>query len=524
LIAAMSGQGDLFDFASFEHGSGTPADGRVEELFDLDSVPERLDIAASPGMSFWQDDSLANVGSPLPQIASPPMPITTPTLFSSDAIHLLSHYTNTVVSLLTPFRHTKTPWHILLIPHVKSCLAAIALNEQLDHASLCVFHGTLAMSALSLHGLSSEGPWGERSELHRHQAQQHAKLTIKAAYDIPKKAKYKTILMALITMIQVCVFSAKDPGSYFVEAEKFIRLKGLKRRKSRKVRLLHHCYVFERMFYESTSVTAADPDEQIALSRTVASSGIVVYGQDSPGFRLPDLSNLDASLQRVKDQAEGENDLHLAYPGDFPATMYPEVVAVPEIYMVLLSVIVRLGKAKDTNGVLPSDFLTQAKNLERAILRSSPATRDCRGGISSNAANENVLRDMRLAMHEALLLYFYRRIYDVDASLLQGRARLICECLLRCEAADSQSLYGSTGFRWPAFIAACETEELDVQQSFTLLFRRLAQRSGLSMFTSTLQDIQQVWSEKQKCHTVSVSWLDIMKRRPNPLTWANLTA
>ncbi|KAG9201623.1 hypothetical protein G6514_005431 [Epicoccum nigrum] len=66
-------------------------------------------------------------------------------------------------------------------------------------------------------------------------------------------AKHKNILIALLSMVQVAIaVGNRDQAEcYFIEAEKFIRMKGLNRIKSRKVRLLHHCYVFERMFHES---------------------------------------------------------------------------------------------------------------------------------------------------------------------------------------------------------------------------------------------------------------------------------
>lgn len=48
-------------------------------------------------------------------------------------------YQSTVLKLLTPFRHGKTPWYILFIPHVKNFLAALTLGETMDRASLCAF-------------------------------------------------------------------------------------------------------------------------------------------------------------------------------------------------------------------------------------------------------------------------------------------------------------------------------------------------------------------------------------------------
>jgi hypothetical protein len=53
---------------------------------------------------------------------------------------------------------------------------------------------------------------------------------LKTAYNTPKAAKYKYILMAIISMIQVSLCLSRWTGAdyYFLEAEKFIRLRGLK--------------------------------------------------------------------------------------------------------------------------------------------------------------------------------------------------------------------------------------------------------------------------------------------------------
>lgn len=527
LVAAINGQPEPFDILFPDSWDMSPGFGRVEEIFDLDSVPEGFEFGIPPAPPQWQYSTCHEISSPP---TSPSLPSPRPMLSSTvspDAVQLLSHFTTTVVSLLTPFRHTKTPWHILFVPHVKSCLAALAMGEQLDHASLCIFHGTLALAATSMTGLSKTTTWPERADLHKQQARHHASATLKRAYDVPKAFKYKSILMALIMMIQVSLFSrARMEGEhYFLEAEKFIRLRGLNRRKSRKIRLLHHCYVFERLFHESTVTPAAGLlNRRTDLFKAVASSGIVANGQDSPDFQLPDLNNLEQSLSRVKDQELGENDLHLAYPGDFPATLYPEVAAVPESYMLLLSLVIRLGKAKNASESLPhvtplstQEFLTQAKHVERAILRARPTQNVNQNTHLPTPQDSQVLQDMLFAMHNALLIYFYRKIYDLDACLLQERVKVVCECLLRCEAADQDALYGSTGFKWPAFIAACEAEESETQNSFALLFRRLSLRSGFSAFADSLQDIEQVWLEKQQPGGASVSWFDIMKRRAGSL-------
>ncbi len=361
-------------------------------------------------------------------VSSPPSLTAGNDSVPQDAASLLKHYTTTVITLLTPLRHTKTPWHVLFIPHIKHCLAALTLGEQLDHASATAFYGSLAISAFSLGGVSRSLMWRDRGNSYKQRAREHARLMLKTAYDILKTAKYKAILMALLTMVQLSMFAGtrEQTDCYLVEAEKFIRLRGLNRRKSRKVRLLHHCYVFERLFHESIFIDGTASQQRNHVRKAIESSGLAIHSRDSLSFRLPQFNNLDEEMSVVKTQEEGENDLHLGCLGDFPPTLYPEMSGVPESWMLLLSMTIRLGKEKDSaeagntsNVSNLKEFAARAKAIERRIHRLQPPRLDT-ASATSNQCELQVLDNMLDAVQQALVIYFYRRVYDVDASMLQA--------------------------------------------------------------------------------------------------------
>lgn len=439
-----------------------------------------------------------------------------------DAVFLLKHYSSTVISLMTPVRHKKTPWHVLFIPHAKDCLAALALGEELNHASLCAFYGTLAISAFSLGGVSRSQSWLEQGSLYLRQAQDHCKMMLMTAYSFPKPAKYKSTLMAILTMVQLSNFcgNRNEAEAHFLEAEKFIRMKGLKRRKSRKVRLLHHCYVFERMFHESIFICGANSSQRRHVRRAIESSGLAPASVDGLSFRLYKWKNLHQEMLRVRDREEGENDLHLERPGMFSATLYPEIFGIPETWMILLSMIIRLGTEKDVteqqdnpNGLNLKDFISRAKALEDYMNQLERPSQAAFGlGTHQSSVDRHILENMLQAMRQALAIYFYRRIYDLDASMLQQKVIDVRNCLLECEYADSSVVHGSAGFIWPAFIAACEAEDPKVQESFSAWFSISAQRSGLSSFAQTQSSIEKIWEEKRDGNGSSVTWVDLMKR------------
>ena len=483
------------------------------QLTDMQLMSPEYQIAP-----FMQD---ACCNPPLSPTSLPPAP-TAPRSIPQDAVFLLKHYSSTVISLMTPVRHKKTPWHVLFIPHTKNCLAALALGEELSHASLCAFYGTLAISAFSLGGVTQSETWLDQGNSYLQQAQEYATRMLMAAYDTPKPAKYKSILMAILTMVQVSNFcgNRNQAEGYFLEAEKFIRLKGLKRRKSRKVRLLHHCYVFERMFHESIFICGADSSQRRRVRRAIESSGLAPCSVDGLSFRLYKWKNLHQEMLRVRDREEGENDLHLERPGLFSATLYPEIFGIPEPWILLLSLVIRLGTEKDSaeqqstaNSLNLKDFITRAKALEEYINQlQKPSHTTFAYANHQSSIDQHILENMLDAMRHGLAIYFYRRIYDLDASMLQQKVVGVRDCLLQCEYADSNVVHGSAGFIWPAFIAACEAEDPKVQESFSGWFETSARRSGLSCFTQTLTSIEKIWQEKSRNRGSSVTWVDMMKK------------
>ncbi|KAE8161947.1 fungal-specific transcription factor domain-containing protein [Aspergillus tamarii] len=505
---------------SEQAGSTTSPDSGDMEL-DLCRIEAVLNDAPLSNFQEFPMTSLAAEQQQLPQYLQsadltqipPPSPsfslTTTSKAVPQDVMLLLKHYTTTVISLMTPVRHVKTPWHILFVPHAKTCLAALTLGEDLDNASLTAFYGTLAISAFSLGGLSQSQMWLVQGNAYKQQALKHARLMLRTAYDVPKVAKYKSMMIALLTMVYVSMFSVdRDQTEYFfLETERLIRLRGLKRKKSRKVRLLHHCYAFERFFYESTFTGGMNSRQRHDFRRSIESSGLAQYSRDDLSFRLRGWENLDQEMMEVKSQEDGENDLHLERPGIFSATLYPEIFGVPEPWVLLLSLVIRLGREKDIaeSHVLPNplplkDFSSRAKAIERRINNLERP---------SQAQLDKHLDNMLDAMYQALSIYFYRRVYDMESSMLQQKVIAVRDCLWQC--ADPTVLHASAGFIWAAFIAACEADDGELQMSFSKWFKDSAQRSGLSSFRETLARIERIWREKRCGNGRSATWLNLMR-------------
>lgn len=520
----------MLDVANESHSSPTMGfdsllneSGIVQEIFDdvnmsaAEKAPTAL-INAPKSQSFHISDGIRE--APCRISISPTLDSNVP----HDAVFLLKHYSTTILRSLTPFKHSKTPWHILFIPQVKSSLAALTLGERMDHANLCLFYGTLAISALSLVGVSQSQMWLEQGKLYKQHAREQLRLMLKTAYDVPKTAKYKSILMALLTMVHISIVSGSQDRTehYMLETEKFIRVKGLGRTKSRKIRLLHHCYAYERFFHESTFLCSAKSLRRQHVRKAIESSGAVAYSRDELSFCLSPWDNLEKEMLRVKGVEESENDLHLQLPGVWNNTLYPEIFGLPEPYLLLLSLVIRLAREKEcaetnaADALSLKDFASRAKSLEKCIKQVKQLSADaCLKMQQQQQISQHVLDNMLDAMQHGLAIYFYRRIYDLDASLLQQKVIGIRDCLLRFESADAGEGNGSVRMVWPAFIAACEADDAEVKDCFSSWFQKSAKRSGLRLFNDTLANVKRLWEEKGCADGRNVTWMSLMSTTSN---------
>ena len=175
-----------------------------------------------------------------------------------------------------------------------------------------------------------------------------------------------------------------------------------------------------------------------------------------------------------------------------------EIYGISETWLSLVSQTTRLANilhaaksAPDTNSGFLSHLQTRATNLERHIydwvLKDSDAV-----FRSLQPANRHMLR----AMNSALIILFYRRIRNVDVSVLQRHVDAVLAALLDFDTAlASEGLVGP-GSPWPAFVAGCEAAD---HRNRTLLMAWLDRgfdKSGLKPFDTALGVLREVWDRR----------------------------
>lgn len=232
---------------------------------------------------------------------------------------------------------------------------------------------------------------------------------------------------------------------------------------------------------------------------------------------------LDEKMLEIKDRERGENDLLLQDPGRWDATMYPEMFGVPESLLALLSQTIRLANERDVAKNRPEDdslswqeFSSRAQSLEKCISswqipsmsgHSKPDNLDVE---NSRSDAYQTVHHMLLGLLAGLRIYFYRRIYNVDAIILQQQVQKIRQSLEYCRTRDPTRLRYTAGFLWPAFIGACEALDLEEQSYFREWFAQF-QESGFHTAQAALSIAEQTWKRRTEQNDTSYSWCDYLQ-------------
>lgn len=271
---------------------------------------------------------------------------------------------------------------------------------------------------------------------------------------------------------------------------------------------------------ETTCIAGTLATNTIEPSSTLYDETPSLYGGD---FRIyPNQEFSATAMLMEKDPEMAQRDLHLAIPGYWGSTLFPTVYGVDEIFLMLLSQVIRLANERDLSmmsGELVNarlslkEFWTRAKALERAIdhllsppsyAHSQASTQHPRSTVTSTAQ----------AMYNALLIFFHRRIYEIDSRMLQGKVDEMRRCLI--EAKQEEGYHddsNSAALIWPAFIAACEAITPDLQSYFSTWFELCARTTALVHASVATTIFQTIWSKRSQANGYdgACSWPDILR-------------
>ncbi|KAH0353929.1 hypothetical protein KCU83_g2704, partial [Aureobasidium melanogenum] len=451
---------------------------------------------------------------------------------------LLDHYQTSMMSCFTPLHHEKPPWKILHLPCAISAYGELSLLGDSNNAKMTLLFAVLAMSAFNLKHLQTDSMeadnWQSIAESYREKAKARLKLCLREQSEEKKKSKYKEVLMALTSMVTVCVVSGQmqEARCYLLDAERFIYMQSLKKPKqSRKVNMLHSIYLYLRIIEESTFTPVDDAQSYLADQ-----SYAMTNEKPSAICRYPSLwtdrvkmgSDLD-----YQDMADLETRL-VKFPADQDEpTMFEQIYGIPESLFRLISHATHLAdevrRSRSTYpGGMSQDLAQRAKMIESKIcdwknpykLLAEKQTLIVYGPAERSDKIEvrtDLLYNFLEAMHSALIIYFYRRVRDTNATTLQFYVGKTIHHLLEHE--KKKNKYGDTSayVAWPGFIAACEALDPVHREQISAFMYRAGQQSGVGSLFVAADVATKVWAARDDTGSLDVSWSDILATSKNGL-------
>ncbi|KAJ5126391.1 Zn(II)2Cys6 transcription factor [Penicillium atrosanguineum] len=224
----------------------------------------------------------------------------------------------------------------------------------------------------------------------------------------------------------------------------------------------------------------------------------------------------------------GYNDIHLELLGNWKDSLFQEMYGVPESLMGLLSQTIRLANEqellhRDPN-LDPDIVMTlnrRTKILEQHILSWTPST----NGLSAESKLvASVLETQKagaayhvsMAVHQGLVLFYYRRVHNINALILQDTVRKVFEAVQQTERTAANDGNHEASLFWPVFIASCEALDTGLQEK--LIGWLLSTRSNQTpSFAAAAEVARRVWRLRRVNQDYTLNWFHAMSEDRCPI-------
>ncbi|KZF20020.1 hypothetical protein L228DRAFT_33710 [Xylona heveae TC161] len=517
--------------------------GITNEPISLSPLPEGLLFSVSPPNLLLEDytsalerppdgaDHLEDMISPIdldfPLVSGAAIQDFVPL----NADFLLRHYQAQIMKLIPPIAVKKSPWQILHFPCATGTFAELSLFQKANHARISLFYSVLACSAFHLdrvssHILDTSSYWWKMGTGFKAKAMHHLQQCINEAKVNAKSAKYKELLMAILTVITIGYYSGqhRETRSCLIGAEQLIRLRGLpKLQKSRKVVLLHHIYLYLQVFTDSTSINPVlSPPAGFQGMRLVSGSAPSLLQQNSiPALeRVPSspfeprlFNNMGPKCTQMDEKALFSEIYAL------PPSLLELISQTNELAHEIHSLRSKMGNTRDITPLFSSitGLSARVKDLENKICHWTMPDSFLSGHASNPLANP-IKEHLTPAFHCALVLFFHRRILDLNPIMLQHWVSQTITHLIAFEDKKSTLNIMNHAMVWPGFMAACEALYEEQQVQIAQWLDRCGASCGSRTFDLVKEVATEVWAFRQQKarigeDTTGVSWIDLLRER-----------
>ncbi|EXJ94534.1 hypothetical protein A1O1_02930 [Capronia coronata CBS 617.96] len=458
----------------------------------------------------------------------------------SEARFLLEYYSTEVVDYMCHLPNPQSPWRTIHFPCAMSTMADLLVFGSTNSARMALFYALLSISA---NHLGSKIPWSMRLEKRSQDATRYSasgtppsnsnemcnywlekgssfqdmataqiQLCLHSQHEnYDDQEVYRELLMTLLSMVTISVTSGKLNSAhiYLQHAKKMIDMYvgGRARNssfKSSKVAALHQIYSYLYIIYTSTHVSRAlpGPDQaQYGIPQALA-------GGEPGGFTSrilgPSLSPaLHSSLDSL---AQHKDDYH----------MFVRIYGVPRSLLTLISKVSNLAKELEEDGQTPGSssssncgFQHRCEALEEQICNWQPSDEETCAVESSSAYDPQIGSHLVQAMHDALVVTFFRRVRSVNRMVLQHYVESAADHLNDQEEIKMRTGINAPALLWPWFMVASEAIREPIRQKLRM-WASLARRYGGRNLEIAEQVVDEVWRRYDQ-KLPYASWVDVVR-------------
>lgn len=342
-----------------------------------------------------------------------------------------------------------------------------------------------------------------------------------------------------------------------IDAERLLRIRGLaKRTISRKARMLHHVYTWLRIVGESTYVLHDYNSWESLIEKThpqhsrMSKEPRSCFGVSRSGHnaRLDDFLRLDAvqgdgdtDFEEPKDRETGLMDIHLEDPREDSESLYLQIYGVPETWLTLVSQTTRLANVIDTiklsgipkNVTIMESLERRKERLENMVCSFASTSSSKSTAIQSEEVDEETpsqdkpIDCMIRALNAALVIFFYRRIRNVNPWILQVHVDDVIQALQDFDDALAARNLAGPGTVWPAFMAGCEALTEARRGKLRHWIEKGFISSGFAAFKVAQETMVEVWNQRDaavgnkkspststgKDRGTGITWMDISREK-----------
>ncbi|KAK5254562.1 arginine metabolism regulation protein II [Exophiala xenobiotica] len=459
----------------------------------------------------------------------------------SEARFLLEHYSTEVVSFMCHLPNPQSPWRTIHFPCAMSTMADLLVFGSTNNARMALFYALLSISA---NHLGSKIPWSVRLEKRSQDAaresesnslldtndpremsnywlakgslfQDMATSQIQTCLQIQQgnrddQEDYRELLMSLLSMVTISVTSGKLNSAhlYLKRAKKLIEIFVARSHdssfKSSKIAALHQIYSYLQIIYNSTNVSrtvGGSESEHYSLVQHLHEGDTGSFPAIVVGPLLP--PTLESSLDSL---AQHRDDYQL----------FGKIYGVPRSLLTLISRASALAKELEEeegspNSSSPSscNFRPRCQVLEDQICNWQPIDDELSPVQPSSTYDPQVGSHLVQAMHDALIVMFFRRVRPINPAVLQHYVESAADHLNEQEAVKGRTGINAPALLWPWFMVASEAIKETIRDKLRL-WSSLARQYGGRNLEIAEQVVTEVW-RRHDLELPNPTWVDVVR-------------